>query len=186
MLLCILNDIFVFDSCVTRNIAYVKSWRTSNPSRNLRPTRAFGQECVQYSVFDRLNFSFFSPPFVSFSLPFSSPPFPTLTHWSWNLARKFEDWRIFWHCMFLYVLKMLLFPLLFRVPVSAYYDIILPWNPSWHTNLNCQWCVYMLTYCCVNQINMIWYDMIFLKVNYSIFTGWKWLVGLPTFLHFSL
>ena len=53
-------------------------------------------------------------------------------------------------------------------------QIILPWNPSWHTNLNCLcfvclfvycvWqygCVYVLTYCCVNcqsnKYDMIWY-----------------------------
>ena len=53
--------------------------------------------------------------------------------------------------MFPYVIKMLLFHWYLGF-LSV--QIILPWNPSWHTNLNCLWSVYVLTYCCVNQINM--------------------------------
>ena len=44
-------------------------------------------------------------------------------------------------------------------------QIIQPWNPSWHTKLNCLWCVYVLTYSCVNQINvMIWYNRPYIHV----------------------
>jgi len=61
-------------------------------------------------------------------------------------------------------LRCYFFHCYFRVPVSADYSALVSYHATWHTNANCSRCVYVLTYCCVSQINK--YDMIlFYRTN---------------------